>query len=52
MTEVARLREEAARALRLSHLIGDKQTNEALAAHAANLLEKADAMEQEARRPR
>jgi hypothetical protein len=47
MTEADRLREEAARALRLSQLIGDKQASEALATHAANLLERADAMERE-----
>jgi len=47
MTEVDRLRQEAARALRLSQLIGDKQAGEALAAHAANLLERAEAMERE-----
>jgi hypothetical protein len=47
MTEADQLRREAARALRLSQLIGDKQASEALAAHAANLLERADAMERE-----
>lgn len=45
MTEADRLRHEAVRALRLSHLIGDKQASEALATHAADLFEKADAME-------
>jgi hypothetical protein len=47
MTEADQLRHEAARALRLSQLIGDKQASEALATHAANLLERADAMERE-----
>jgi hypothetical protein len=47
MTEADRLRHEAARALRLSQLIGDKQASEALAAHAANLLERAEALERE-----
>jgi hypothetical protein len=47
MTEADQLRHEAARALRLSQLIVDKLASEALAAHAANLLERADAMERE-----
>jgi|RhiMethySRZTD1v2_1073278.scaffolds.fasta_scaffold175757_2 hypothetical protein len=37
----------ATRALRLSQLIGDKLASEALATHAANLFERADAMERE-----
>jgi hypothetical protein len=51
MTEADRLRLEAARALRLSQLIGDKRASEALAAHAANLFERADAMERESAPP-
>jgi hypothetical protein len=47
MTDADRLRQEAARALRLSQQIGDEKASEALAAHAANLLERADAMERE-----
>jgi hypothetical protein len=38
---------EAARALRLSQLIGGKQASEALSAHATTLFERADAMERE-----
>ena len=45
MTEADQLRHEAARALRLSQQIVDEKASEALAAHAANLLERADAME-------
>jgi hypothetical protein len=47
MDDGTRLRLEATRALRLSQLIGDKQASEGLAAHAANLLERAEAMERE-----
>jgi hypothetical protein len=42
-----RLRHEAARALRLSREIGDRQAAEALATHAANLLERAEALERQ-----
>jgi hypothetical protein len=45
MTEADRLRHEAARALRLSKLIGDMKASDALAAHAADLLERAEALE-------
>jgi hypothetical protein len=47
MDDGTRLRLEATRALRLSQQIGDKQASEGLAAHAANLLERAEAMERE-----
>ena len=47
MEDGIRLRQEAARALRLSQLIGDKQASEALAKHAADLLERAEALERE-----
>jgi hypothetical protein len=47
MTETTWLREEAARALRLSQLIGDKKASEVLAAHAADLLERAEAIDRE-----
>jgi hypothetical protein len=51
MDDGTRLRLEATRALRLSQLIGDKQASEALAAHAANLLARAEAVERENLRP-
>jgi hypothetical protein len=51
MTEAERLRHEAARALRLSQLIGDERASEALAAHAANLLERAETIERESMGP-
>jgi hypothetical protein len=47
MSDAEQLRHEAARALRLSQLIGDKQASEALAKHAADLLERAEALERE-----
>jgi hypothetical protein len=47
MEDGSRLRQEAARALRLSQLIGDKQASEALAKHASDLLERAEALERE-----
>ena len=47
MEDGTRLRQEAARALRLSQLIGDKQASEALAKYAADLLERAEALERE-----
>jgi hypothetical protein len=47
MEDGSRLRQEAARALRLSQLIGDKQASEALAKHVADLLERAEALERE-----
>ena len=51
MTDAATLRQEAARALRLSQLIGDEKASEALSAHAADLLERAEAIEREAMPP-
>jgi hypothetical protein len=47
MTEADQLRREAARALRLSQQIVDGKASEALAAHAATLLARADAMDRE-----
>ena len=47
MTDAAALRQEAARALRLSQLIGDEKASEALSAHAADLLERAEAIKRE-----
>ena len=47
MEDGTRLRLEAARALRLSQLIADKQASEALAKLAADLLERAEALERE-----
>jgi hypothetical protein len=47
MSDAEQLRHEAARALRLSQLIGDKQASEALAKRAADLLERAEALERE-----
>jgi hypothetical protein len=51
MTEANRLRQEASRALRLSQQIGDRQASATLAAHAADLLERAEAMEREGMPP-
>jgi hypothetical protein len=47
MSEANRLRHEATRALRLSREIGDLKAREALAKHAADLLEQAEALERE-----
>ena len=47
MTEADRLRHEAARALRLSELIGDAQAREALAVLAADLLKRAETIERD-----
>ena len=47
MSEADRLRHDAARALRLSKLIGDMKARDARAAHAADLLERAEALERE-----
>jgi hypothetical protein len=47
MSEADRLRHEATRALRLSREIGDLKAREALAKHAADLLEQAEALERE-----
>jgi hypothetical protein len=51
MREADRLRQEASRALWLSQQIGDRQASDALAAHAADLLERAEAMEREGMPP-
>jgi hypothetical protein len=51
MTEADRLRQEAARALRLSRQIGDLKARAALAKHAADLLERAEALESEKLEP-
>jgi len=47
MNEADRLRQESARALRLSQLIEDEKASEALAAHAATLSERAEALARE-----
>src|SRR5262249_45652807 len=51
MSEAEQLRLEAARALRLSEQILDRQAKEALVAHAAKLLERAEALERDNTRP-
>jgi hypothetical protein len=51
MTEAERLRDEAARALRLSEQIIDEQARKALAALAADLLKRAEAIERENTEP-
>jgi hypothetical protein len=48
MEDAARLRRQAERSLRLAKAVSDEQASDALTAHAANLLERAAALETEA----
>jgi hypothetical protein len=46
MDEAENLRRQAKRALRLAEALSDRYANQALAAHAATLLERAESLEQ------
>ncbi len=46
MDEAENLRRQAKRALRLAESLSDRYANQALAAHAATLLEQAESLEQ------